>query len=181
MNKKKLDITGIKNELEGASLHFRRSVAGPDHAAPLPEMAPRAAKTPPKRASRPPALSISATTRKSSAAAPLVDRPASQLTGRVVERPVSFYIPEVINEKIDEAVEYINKRHGIRVDRSAVVSAILGSPALWEPDSLNQLVDQALSQLTSRLTSRLTNRPVMPPGRSSNGNPLTEVEMRSVP
>jgi hypothetical protein len=64
----------------------------------------------------------------------------------VVARPVSFYIPEVIDAKIDEAVDYIDKCHGVRVDRSAVVSAILGSPALWQPESLNLLVDQAVGQ-----------------------------------
>ena len=84
---------------------------------------------------------------------PSVDR---QLTGKVIERPVAFYLPEIINEKIDEAVDYMAKHHRVKVDRSAVVSAILGNPAVWEPESLSQLVDKALSQLTSRLTSRLT-------------------------
>jgi hypothetical protein len=106
----------------------------------------------------------------------------NQLAGRVVSRPVSFYIPEVINHKIDEAVDYMDKRHGTRVDRSAIVSAILGNPALWEPESLNGLVDQAVGQLTSRLTSRLRSEPVKQPVPTPHKpNPLTEVEMRSVP
>lgn len=96
---------------------------------------------------------------------PSVDQPLNrpvnqpvdqQLTGKVVNRPVAFYLPEIINEKIDEAVDYIGKRHRVKVDRSAVVSAILGNPALWEPEALNQLVDKTIGQLTSRLTNRLT-------------------------
>jgi hypothetical protein len=90
----------------------------------------------------------------------LVNRPldlsVDQLTGKVVDRPVAFYLPEIINEKIDGAVDYMEKRHRVKVDRSAVVSAILGNPAVWEPESLNHLVNKAVSQLTSRLTSRLT-------------------------
>ena len=74
-------------------------------------------------------------------------------------RPVSFYIPLCIDAKIDDAVDYLEKRHGVKVDRSAVVSAILGEPALWEAASLNQLVDKTMQQLTNRLTSRLISRP----------------------
>ena len=90
-----------------------------------------------------------------------VDQPVNrsvdqQLMGKVVDRPVAFYLPESINEKIDEAVDYLEKQHRTKVDRSAVVSAILGNPTIWEPEALNQLVDKAVSQLTSRLTSRLT-------------------------
>lgn len=82
-----------------------------------------------------------------------------QLGGRVVARPVSFYIPLCIDAKIDDAVDYLEKRHGVKVDRSAVVSAILGESALWEVASLNQLVDKTMQQLTNRLTSRLISRP----------------------
>ena len=83
-----------------------------------------------------------------------------QLGGRVVGRPVSFYIPMCIDERIDDAVDYMQKRHGVRVDRSALVSAILGEPALWEPASLNHLAEKAVGQLTNRLASRLVSRPV---------------------
>jgi hypothetical protein len=83
-----------------------------------------------------------------------------QLGGRVVGRPVSFYIPVCIDEKIDDAVDYMQKRHGVKVDRSALVSAILGEPGLWETASLNQLAEKAVGQLTNRLASRLTSRPL---------------------
>ena len=94
----------------------------------------------------------------------LVDRSTAQangqqLGGQVVNRPVSFYIPRSVDQKIDDAVDYMEKRHGVKVDRSAVVSAILGEPALWEAASLNQLVDKTMQQLTNRLTSRLISRP----------------------
>jgi len=94
----------------------------------------------------------------------LVDRSTAQangqqLGGQVVNRPVSFYIPRSVDRKIDDAVDYMEKRHGVKVDRSAVVSAILGEPALWEAASLNQLVDKTMQQLTNRLTSRLISRP----------------------
>jgi hypothetical protein len=108
---------------------------------------------------------------------------------------VSFYIPEVINQKIDDAVDAMGKRHGVQVDRSAVVSALLGNPDIWKPAALDQLVDRTVEQLTSRLTARLTNRPTSrPTGRlagrldsrdastaTEETNPSTEVEMRSVP
>jgi hypothetical protein len=80
------------------------------------------------------------------------------LGGRVVARPVSFYIPVCIDKKIDDAVDYMEKRHGVKVDRSALVSAILGEPILWEPASLKQLAEKAVGQLTNRLTSRLVSR-----------------------
>ena len=86
-----------------------------------------------------------------------VDRSVDpQLMSKVVDRPVSFYLPEIINAKIDEAVDYMEKRHRVKVDRSAVVSAILGNPTVWKPEARDQLVDKVVSQLTSRLTSRLT-------------------------
>lgn len=86
-------------------------------------------------------------------------RNGHQLGGRVVGRPVSFYIPVSVDEKIDDAVDYMQKRHGVKVDRSALVSAILGEPALWEPASLKQLAEKAVDQLTNRLASRLVSRP----------------------
>lgn len=83
---------------------------------------------------------------------------SQQLGGRVVARPVSFYIPVSVDEKIDDALDYLEKRHGVKVDRSALVSAILGEPALWESPSLKQLAEKAVSQLTNRLASRLVSR-----------------------
>lgn len=82
-----------------------------------------------------------------------------QLAGAIVGRPVAFYIPVSINERIDEAIGYMEKEHGVKVDRSALISAILGDPSLWEPASLDKLVDRTVSQLTNRLASRLTGRP----------------------
>jgi hypothetical protein len=76
----------------------------------------------------------------------------------VVDRPVAFYIPEVINKKIDEAVQYYEDEHRMKFDRSAVVSAILGDPKIWTGKALDQLTSKVTEQLTSRLTGRLTGR-----------------------
>ena len=79
-----------------------------------------------------------------------------QLSGPPVERPVAFYIPKLIHKKIDEAVHYYQEHRNKKIDRSAVVSAILGDPNLWTDESLDRLADQVVDQLTNRLTSRLT-------------------------
>jgi hypothetical protein len=88
-----------------------------------------------------------------------VDRSTSQstnqLTGPSVNRPVAFYIPRVIHKKIDEAVLYYQEKYSKKIDRSAVVSALLGNPEIWTHTSLDQLVEKVINQLTSRLTSRL--------------------------
>lgn len=80
----------------------------------------------------------------------------NQLTGPSVDRPVAFYIPEIINKKIDEAVQYYQEKYSKKIDRSAVVSALLGDPPTWTHEALDQLVDKVINQLTNRLTSRLT-------------------------
>ena len=86
-----------------------------------------------------------------------VDQSTNQLTGPPVDRPVAFYIPKVIHKKIDEAVLYYQQKYSKKIDRSAVVSALLGNPEIWAHDSLDQLVEKVISQLTNRLTNRLTN------------------------
>jgi hypothetical protein len=89
------------------------------------------------------------------------DRPTNQSTdqlmGEVVDRPVAFYLPKIIHNKIDDAVRYLQQTRSKRIDRSAVVSAILGNPKNWEEETLDQLADKAINQLTNRLTSRLTS------------------------
>jgi hypothetical protein len=80
-----------------------------------------------------------------------------QLTGPPVNRPVGFYIPKIIHKKIDEAVLYYQEKHSKKIDRSAVVSALLGDPNIWTHESLEGMAEKVISQLTSRLTSRLTD------------------------
>ena len=82
------------------------------------------------------------------------NRPTDRLTNKVVDRPKAFYITQSLDRRLDEAVRYLHERHGIkRVDRSAIVNAILDNQAQWTLESLDLLVDRVISQLTSRLTT----------------------------
>jgi len=87
-----------------------------------------------------------------------VDQSTNQLTGKVVDRPVSFYIPIIINHKIDEAVTHYRENFSKSIDRSAVISALLGKADIWTDEALNKLADEVISQLTSRLIGRQTGR-----------------------
>lgn len=83
---------------------------------------------------------------------------SSQLLGAIVKRPLAFYIPESINQKIEEAVRYYQEKHHKKIDRSTLVSALLGDPAIWEKPALDTLADKVMIQLKNRLTARLTDR-----------------------
>jgi hypothetical protein len=73
---------------------------------------------------------------------------------RVVGRPKAFYITERLDARLDDAVKYLQEKHGIRkVDRSTIVNALLDNEANWTEESLELLVSRVLSLLTSRLTS----------------------------
>ena len=87
-----------------------------------------------------------------------VDQSTGQLTGAVVKRPLAFYIPVAVNEKIDEAVLYYQKKYNKKIDRSAVVSAILGNPRIWRKPNLDKLAGTVTDQLKSRLNDRLSSR-----------------------
>jgi hypothetical protein len=85
----------------------------------------------------------------------LISQPISRLVTKIVDRPKAFYITEGLDEKLDQAVTYLQKKHGIKkVDRSVVVNALLDNDTLWTDDALDQLVERVVSQLTSRLMSR---------------------------
>jgi hypothetical protein len=84
-----------------------------------------------------------------------ISQPMSRPFTRIVDRPKAFYITEGLDEKLDKAVTYLQKKHGIKkVDRSVVVNALLDNDTLWTDDALDQLVERVVSQLTSRLISR---------------------------
>jgi hypothetical protein len=79
----------------------------------------------------------------------------SRLSSRIVDRPKAFYITEDLDEKLDKAVNYLQKKHGIKkVDRSVLVNALLDNDTFWTDEALDQLIDRVISQLTSRLISR---------------------------
>jgi hypothetical protein len=85
----------------------------------------------------------------------LINQPTSRPISRIVDRPKAFYITEGLDEKLDTAVTYLQKKHGIKkVDRSVIVNALLDNDTLWTDEALDQLVERVVSQLTSRLISR---------------------------
>jgi hypothetical protein len=84
-----------------------------------------------------------------------ISQPTSGPSTRIVDRPKAFYITEGLDEKLDKAVTYLQKKHGIKkVDRSVIVNALLDNDMLWADAALDQLVERVVSQLTSRLMSR---------------------------
>jgi hypothetical protein len=85
----------------------------------------------------------------------LINQPTSRSISQIVDRPKAFYITESLDEKLDQAVTYLQKKHGIKkVDRSVIVNALLDNDTLWTNEALDQLVERVVSQLTSRLISR---------------------------
>ena len=85
----------------------------------------------------------------------LISQPMSRPFTKLVDRPKAFYITEGLDENLDKAVTYLQKKHGIKkVDRSVIVNALLDNETLWTDDALDQLVDRVVSQLASRLVSR---------------------------
>src|SRR5690242_19333248 len=56
----------------------------------------------------------------------LIGQPISRPFTKIVDRPKAFYITEGLDEKLDKAVTYLQKKHGIKkVDRSVIVNALL--------------------------------------------------------
>jgi hypothetical protein len=85
----------------------------------------------------------------------LINQPTSRPISKIVDRPKAFYITEDLDEKLDKAVNYLQKKHGIKkVDRSVIVNALLDDDRHWTDEALDHLVDRVVSQLTSRLISR---------------------------
>jgi hypothetical protein len=84
-----------------------------------------------------------------------ISQPTNRPFSRIVDRPKAFYITEGLDENLDKAVNYLQKKHGIKkVDRSVVVNALLDNDTLWTDEALDQLVERVVSQLTTRLISR---------------------------
>lgn len=147
--KKKLDTTGIANELEGASLYFskRESLRAPKTGTVDEEG--QQSKSVDESIARSTNKSISKSTGQST---------SEQTTwsgSKLVDRPKAFYITERLDKRIDKAVRYFQEKHGIRkVDRSIIVNVIMDNDANWSSASLDLIADGVISQLTSRLVSR---------------------------
>ena len=84
-----------------------------------------------------------------------MSQPAHRPFTKIVDRPKAFYITEGLDDNLDKAVNYLQKKHGIKkVDRSVVVNALLDNDTFWTDQALDQLVERVVSQLTNRLISR---------------------------
>jgi hypothetical protein len=84
-----------------------------------------------------------------------IGQPTNRPVAKIVDRPKAFYITEDVDENLDKAVNYLQKKHGIKkVDRSVIVNALLDNDTLWTDEALDQLVERVVSQLTNRLISR---------------------------
>jgi hypothetical protein len=84
-----------------------------------------------------------------------IDQPTNRPLTKIVDRPKAFYITEGLDENLDKAVHYLQKKHRIKkVDRSVIVNALLDNDTLWTDEALDQLVEKVVSQLTNRLISR---------------------------
>jgi hypothetical protein len=119
---------------------------------PKPIPAPSPAKSTPQKIKKPPQSTSQSTGQSISQSK---SQPPNQRTHKIVDRPKAFYITEGLDEKLDQAVAYLQRKHGIKkVDRSTVVNALLDHDTLWTEDALDQLVESVISQLTSRLTGR---------------------------
>ena len=91
----------------------------------------------------------------------LVNQSISQSTGqsteqaasRIVDRPKAFYITKRVDKYLDDAVRYFQERHKVKkVDRSAIVNALLDNETNWTVESLDLLFSRVINQLTNRLT-----------------------------
>ena len=119
--------------------------------APLSPLPARAQGNPHKATRK--AQSTSQSTRQSTNQS--IGQPTNRPIFRIVDRPKAFYITEGLDESLDKAVNYLQKKHGIKkVDRSVVVNALLDNDTLWTEEALDQLVERVVSQLTNRLISR---------------------------
>jgi hypothetical protein len=119
--------------------------------APLTPLPARSKGNPPKATRK--AKATDQSTRQSTNQS--IDQPTNRPFTKIVDRPKAFYITEGLDENLDKAVHYLQKKHGIKkVDRSVIVNALLDNDTLWTDEALDQLVEKVVSQLTNRLISR---------------------------
>ncbi len=142
---KKLNVDQVTSELEGSAF-FRPPTPTPAH--PTPEENPNQPDNQPAGQSANQSTSQSAvqSTKQST------KRQTKQQESKIVDRPKGFYITERLDRRLDEAVRYLQEEHGIKkVDRSALVNALLDNDATFTQAALDRLVDRVIHQLTSRL------------------------------
>ena len=162
--KKKIDTTIMENELQSGSAFFRQPVEPTVNPAkepsPLPSSSPASTDNPsvfsgiPSSPIENPSLPHPADRSDDQSASRFIDQSTHQLMGPILTKPVGFYLPEIINRQIDEAVYYYRTKRGMKVDRSLVISALLGDPQIWTPEYLDQLANKVMAQLINRSTNR---------------------------
>jgi hypothetical protein len=92
-----------------------------------------------------------------------VNRPTHQSThqftdidelGPVVEKPRAFYITKKVDHWLDEAVRYLQEKGLYKIDRSILVNALLHTPELFKPASLDGIRNKLLAHLTNKSLRR---------------------------
>ncbi len=140
---KKLATDQIQSELSSTAFFRRPGQEAPEgESMPEPPTQPTRRAAPRKVKAQPTSQSTSQSTNQST----------SKPDNKLVERPKAFYITQRLDSKLDDAVAYLQKQHGIKkADRSVVINALLDNEAVWSDEALDQLVDRVIHQLTSRL------------------------------
>src|SRR5262245_14122065 len=124
--KKQLDTTLMENELKSGSVFFQKPInrsdsdKGGKRSTPLPSPA-KTVNNDPQLVTLP-AQGVETDQSVNQSIDQSTNQSTKQLIGKVVNRPVAFYIPEVVNKKIDEAVQYYQDKRHLKFDRSALVS-----------------------------------------------------------
>lgn len=81
-----------------------------------------------------------------------VNQLINRQTNQLMNKPTGFYISEQLDVRLDQAVEYFRRKHGLKkVDRSIVINALLEKEELWEEPFLDQLIEGLIRLLTHRL------------------------------
>jgi hypothetical protein len=72
-----------------------------------------------------------------------------------MDKPTGFYISEGLDNRLDQAVQYFQKNHGLKkVDRSLILNALLENNTFWTNESLDQLINKLINLLTHKLISK---------------------------
>jgi hypothetical protein len=95
------------------------------------------------------------------------DRPVIQSTNRstdqlsriealgpIVDRPRAFYITLKVDRWLDEAVRYLKDKGMHKMDRSVLLNALIHTPTIFEPKSLDTIRNRLLAHLTNKSLKR---------------------------
>lgn len=165
--KKKLNTTGIINELRGESSYFRTAKQAPTSAAADDTSSDTGLSTDDTARSKTTDQTTTKSTDESSHQSTHQSTQASTKAATagpfdysvILSRPKAFYITEQQDADLDQAVNQLTKRVagkvGQTVDRSTLVRLLLERADLANPATIEQLHGQLVSRLISQLTSQL--------------------------